>query len=144
MKVVGGFHSRKTWKLVLAAQSNRRGRFADHHTNFGVIANGHNVFNRLMIFQGHLDFKSLGQKGQHVGLSPVHVLSGRNEQSIPQGVNQSRTQEFQTPLTRLIRVTLLDVLGQHFAHMGSGMSRKCTFLKISNRTGIADLHYFWK
>lgn len=129
-------------QLVLATQRDRGCGFADHHANIGVIANADNGFHRILMFQGHVFFEGFRQLGEDIGLRTVDMLGSGNEQSIPQRVNQPRTQKFQTPLTSLIGVPFLNVLGQHFAYMGSGMSRKGRFLKISNRTGISDLHYF--
>lgn len=142
MKIMFCLDRGQVGKLILAAQSHSSRSLTNHATDIGMITNCHNIFNRKLTFQRHVLFKLLCQKGQDVGLSPIHMLSGRNKQRIPHGVNQTRAQEFQTPLTRLICVTLLDVFGQDFAYMSSWMSRKGCLLKIPNRTGITDLHYF--
>lgn len=142
MKVVFCLDRRQIGKLIFATQSHGSRSLTNHATDIRMIANRHNVLNRELTFQRHVLFKLLRQLSQDVGLSPIHMLSRCNKQRIPHRVNQSRTQEFQTPVTRLVRVTFLDVFGQDFADMGSWMSRKGCLLKIPNGTGIADLHYF--
>ena len=110
VKVVDGLQGRQRRQLVLAARRHGRSHFADDTANIHVVADIRHGRQRVSRFKRHVVLVGIRQVGEDRGVGAVDVKSRCLKEGIPQGMHQSRAQQLQCPVARVIRVTQLHIL----------------------------------